>query len=38
MCLKVPIGITITTDDGEQIADLCKNGDNFVVAKGRRTY
>jgi len=32
--VKVPIGITITTDDGEQIADLCKNGDNFVVAKG----
>jgi len=32
--VKVPIGVSVTTDEGEQIADLCKDGDKCVVARG----
>ena len=32
--LEVPVGVTVLTDSGEVIADLCRSGDKVVVAKG----
>ena len=32
--LEVPVGVTVLTDSGKVIADLCQSGDKVVVAKG----
>jgi len=32
--IKVPLGVSVTTDEGEQLGDLLHHGDKCVVAKG----
>eukprot|EP00088_Acartia_fossae_P049603 TRINITY_DN5477_c0_g1_i4.p1 TRINITY_DN5477_c0_g1~~TRINITY_DN5477_c0_g1_i4.p1 ORF type:complete len:390 (+),score=58.40 TRINITY_DN5477_c0_g1_i4:74-1243(+) len=32
--IKVPVGISVTTDEGEELADLCKTGEQFIAARG----